>query len=149
MAISYVEPVDHRGKALPYGHPQRTTYESGLLHDLALHPSLSFASIIFDLVYCPANLFFNQQLRSIIGEFHHYSNLFYLDYFLRSCLVAEPTLIRERLLKHEKRADAFVDEHAEIIEQHILGILAGRATNPLADVFTKHGFRFGQRPAGP
>ncbi len=146
LVISYVDPVDARGQALSYDHPQRKSYESALFHDIAAHPSLSFASVFFDVIYCPGNLFFRRRLLSTVGEFHSYQNLFYLDYFLRSSLLEEPMLIRERLIKHRTSQGTIgsTEEHTEILKCHFERILAGKIANPLADIFTSHAFRLGQ-----
>jgi glycosyltransferase involved in cell wall biosynthesis len=143
LAISYVSPLNSDRSDVPRQHGLRRGYEHILISEIASLPSLSFASVLADVAYCPGNLFFRKDLVSTIGPFREYKNLFYMDFYLRSCLIAEPTLVRARLLKHVKLFDLDADEHTAVLSEYIKSIYNTPPANRLADVFRSHTYKLG------
>ncbi len=150
VVVTYLVPYDDSGRPLPIGHRWRANYDRILLSQIGQFPSLSCLSAFMDIVATPGNLFIRRDVLGKAGEFADFPQFHYLDFFLRAALLAEPFVIREKLLIHRVRSAstgdaACVEEHAAVIRKHLVSLMTGaRPANPLADVFEAHPCVFAQ-----
>ena len=152
VVITHIAPVDDNGHPLEPGESWRTHYDRTLVQDIGVFPGLSCLSVFVDIVVTSSNLFIRRDVLATAGEFADFPRLHYLDFFLRAALLAEPLLLREKLLFHHVRAGPAANdpahataEHAAVVRKHLVRLMSGAPpANPLADVFAAHPFVLAQ-----
>lgn len=147
LVITHLVPVAADNMPLRISDPWRVAYDRALMHHIAVFPNVSCLAVFMDIVVTAGNLFFSRRLFETVGRFADYPHFHHLDFFLRAALVREPALVREKLLVHRPRGKMPVNEHADVIREHVLRLWSNEPlANPLADVFTAHPFLIGQLP---
>lgn len=147
VVVTHLMPVGADAQPLKISDPWRVQYDRTLIHHIGVFPNVSCLAMFMDVVITVGNLFFSRETFSAVGPFSDYPNFYYLDFFLRAIRLREPALLREKLLVHRPRKKMPIDEHAEVLRNHMLMLWSETPpANPLADVFTAHAFLTGQLP---
>jgi glycosyltransferase involved in cell wall biosynthesis len=140
LVFTYVEPVDGAGAPLGVEHPWRHWYGDVILKELDLSPSLSSLLLQYNIGVSTGNFFFHRSIFEEVGQFEDFRYAHDIDFLLRTCLVEEPTLIREALYLYRLHGANTIhendhkisEEYEEIVYRHLRRTLAA---DPPRNVF--------------
>lgn len=143
MVFTYVDPIDDDGAPLPVEHRWRSWYADVMMQELDLAPSVSALLLRYNVGISTGNFVFHRSLVDEIGMFNDYRYAHDLDFLLRTSLLEEPLIIREKLYRYRIHAsntigesdDRITAEVADIVRSYFRQTFITPPKNPFAPRF--------------